>query len=376
MMRISISNLLNIVLLCGIITLLLLLHQISSTSSSNVDKISPIRKESLPAKVEEKVVIKEIEIIKEVIREVPVQSKLSSSHLHPGWPESVLQASDSISFQKMKFSVPEMGIEARFWYPVEETLHSANYIMTQEILEVKWWINTLEKTKKALGKCNVLDIGSNGGFFSLLSRRLDCNVLAVDAQPWCLTRLSSGAVINGFTDKISTRWAAVSDSPNLTISVGATKCSGLWAVKNSEWINEESKKSVSVNSATCASIVRDWLPEEREIINLMKIDAEGSEIGIIRSALPLLKSHRILNILTEFVPGRTKNITPFRTVNDTLTQLYDAGYICSTMKSGIVVDVSYLQNYFDPTNTQPGRNTPEMWKCNLVASKSGSTFRR
>lgn len=363
-MRFSISNLLNVVLLCVIITLLVVLHQLSSPTPPNNNTISNIRKDATQPTKEESKVVKEV---KEVIKEVHVEKISKSSNLHPNWPKLVLEASDSISFHKMKFFVPEVGIEARFWYPVEETLHSANYIITQEIVEVRWWVSTIQRTKKTSGKCNVLDIGSNGGFFSLISRSLDCNVLAVDAQPWCLTRLSSGAVINGFFDKLSTRWTAVSDSPNLTISVGATKCSGLWAVKNSEWINQESQKSVQVHSSTCSEIVRDWLPAETEIINLMKIDAEGSEIGIIRSALPLLKLHRIEHILAEFVPGRTKDITPFPVVKDTFETLYSAGYKCYRMSGGMEVDLSSIHNFFDPANSESGRNTPQMWRCSLVA---------
>jgi FkbM family methyltransferase len=230
-------------------------------------------------------------------------------------------------------------------------------------------VKSIESAKQLTGKCNTLDVGSNGGFFSLLSRSLDCNVLAVDAQPWCLTRLSSGASINGFYDKIATRWTAVSDIPNMTITVGASKCSGLWAVKNSEWINEESSESIEVQSTTCTDIVNDWLPDSSEIINLMKIDAEGSEVGILRSALPLLKSHRIKHIIAEFVPGRTKEITPFRIVQDTFTEMYSAGYQCfRTVQGTVPVDLPAVLLFFDPMNPAKGRSAPQMWRCSLSPS--------
>jgi hypothetical protein len=77
-------------------------------------------------------------------------------------------------------------------------------------------------------------IGSNGGFYSMFSRSMNCRVMAVDAQPWCLTRLSSAAALNGYTENFDVTWAAVSDDPNLEIEVGVDRCSGLWSVDEEE----------------------------------------------------------------------------------------------------------------------------------------------
>lgn len=368
-MKIGLSQLLNGILFCLVIALLALqqipMNHVTVTSSgplsSGPGPLSPaeqnlrtglnhghLQHDTIP---EDKISIKEVPAM------IPVIPKL-----HPNWQQLVLSASETISFKIMT----KQGLNFRFWYPVDETLHSANYIMNNERSEVAWWVKSIGDAKRRHGRCNALDVGSNGGFFSLLSRSLDCNVLAVDAQPWCLTRLSSGAAINGFYDRITTKWTAVSDIPNMTITVGATKCSGLWAVKNSEWINQESSKEIEVHTTSCTALVDEWLPDSSEIINLMKIDAEGSEVGIIRSALPLLKAHRIEHILAEFVPGRTKEITPFPIVQQTFTELYSYGYKCFTVVSGgIQVDLPYILHFFDPSNLEKGRNTPSMWRCSL-----------
>jgi FkbM family methyltransferase len=350
-MKFGSSQFLNAILLCALLTVLVT-QQFSIHQKSQIENL---RREATNAPIIiERIVEKEIMI-------TPPKPKL-----HPNWPELVLGATNGITFKRLEVKVPDLSVVVKFWYPVEETLHSASYILQQEAMEVIWWIRTIHETQTSQKNCNVLDVGSNGGFFSLLSRSLNCNVLGVDAQPWCLTRLSSGAAINGFDDKISTRWTAVSDNPDLTIDVGATKCSGLWAVKNSEWINEESSKTVQVKSSTCTAIVNDWLPDQQEIINLMKIDAEGSEVAIIRSALPLVKAHRIEHILAEFVPGRTKEITPFPIVQDTFNQLYAAGYVCFKQVNGGHVTIEVIHHYFDPANTEKGRNTPHMWRCSLL----------
>jgi FkbM family methyltransferase len=347
-MRLGLNSLFYGLFSCALVMVIILQQQLVTHRDTQIDNLRREARSTSSPVIQERIVTKEI-----TVRMKP--------QLHPNWADLVLSASSSTSFTRFEVS------KARFWYAVEDTLHSAKYILNQEMEEVKWWIAAILETQKQRVSCNVLDVGSNGGFFSLLSRSLDCNVLAVDAQPWCLTRLSSAAALNGFYDKISTRWSAVSDNSSLTITVGATKCSGLWAVKNSEWINRESSTSVEVTSSTCAAIVNDWLPDRREVIQLMKIDAEGSEIGIIRSALPLLQTHRIQNIIAEFVPGRTKEITPFPIVQDTLSQLYSAGYGCfSSVRGGKVVTLEEIQFYFDPMNTETGRNTPHMWRCSLL----------
>ena len=53
----------------------------------------------------------------------------------------------------------------------------------------------------------------------------------------------------------------VSDDPNQTLQVGATKCSGLWAVKESEWINKESTSSTTgaVQYSTVQLLARNLL---------------------------------------------------------------------------------------------------------------------
>lgn len=322
------------------------------TISSISDASETIAQDKLPAVIDT-----------EIVQSSTQPSAILSSQLMPDWSSVVYRGSqERISFKK--FTQKFKSLRANFWYSVEETLHSAEYIQTQEGQVVGTWLGKIEE-RKSLGKsCNVLDIGSNGGYFSLLSRSVGCNVMAVDAQPWCLHRLSSSAAVNGFSDNFSITWGAVSDDPNLTLNVGATKCSGLWAVKNSEWINKESSKDVEVHSVRCVDIVSGWLgAESREIITLMKIDAEGSEVSIIRSALPLLKERRILTIMAEFVPDRTKHITDFSIVADTFAQLYKAGYACQLHRT--VYALQELTDYFDMRIPMTGRARPDMWDCSL-----------
>jgi hypothetical protein len=71
-----------------------------------------------------------------------------------------------------------------FFYPVEDTLHSAMYIVANEIPVLMSWMKDLHRAQAERKTANCLDVGSNGGFFSLMSRSAGCRTLAVDAQPW------------------------------------------------------------------------------------------------------------------------------------------------------------------------------------------------
>lgn len=261
-----------------------------------------------------------------------------------------------VSFQKFMIGdyLGEGGAhkDSSFWYSVEDTLHSAEYIDKHERGPASFWATTLiglqeqqqqqqQKQEEEGGGPEgkplfCLDVGSNGGFYSLLSRSLGCSVLAVDGQPWCLTRLSSSAAMNGFTTNFQTRATAVSDQRGLTIDVGSNKCSGLWAVVESDWINKESASITTVKSTPLMELVEQWIQTE-DVISMFKIDAEGSEMAIIKSALPLFRSGRIHNVLVEIAPARAEKILPWngvggngRGIEYVLEELYAANYTFTT----------------------------------------------
>jgi FkbM family methyltransferase len=296
------------------------------------------------------------------------------------WAEALLGADgDTSSFRRMRVA----GAPA-FWFPVEETLHSAQYILDHEQGNVAFWIDAVRRAQQQqqqqqqhapTRRCRVIDVGSNGGFYSLLSRALGCEVLAVDAQPRCLQRLASAAAVNGWADGWSTQWTAVSDVRGLTIEVGATKCSGLWAVRDAGWINDESASKTTVAAQPLTDLVADWAPallrdrpedarEDDDVgVAVLKVDAEGSEVAVLASALPLLQKRRIHAILGEFVPARTRAISPWPTIEHTLTTMHTAGYRCGPV-GGDLVSLEALLAFFRDTTAVGGGSMD--WRCVLV----------
>merc|ERR1719223_1708330 len=66
--------------------------------------------------------------------------------------------------------------------------------------------------------------------------------------------------------------------------------------------------------------------EGNDNIDIMKIDAEGSEFNIIAATLPYLKAGRISHIIVEIAPKRVIKMTPITTVLATIETLESYGY--------------------------------------------------
>jgi len=253
------------------------------------------------------------------------------------WAGNLLAHTDTASFRRVTYG------EVSFWFPADDVWHAVDFIRQNEASNVQYWADAIAVRQRTGRSCYIADVGSNGGYYSMLSRALGCAVLAVDAQPRCLERLASGAAVNGWATGWTTRWTAVSNKANVQFEVGADRCSGLWAIRDSKWINDESASQVTVRGADLLTLVEGWVPRladpapasagDDAVITALKIDAEGSEIAVLASALPLLRARRILHILVEVVPNRINKISSAAEVRSTVEGLYGAGYACKPINS-------------------------------------------
>jgi FkbM family methyltransferase len=180
------------------------------------------------------------------------------------------------------------------------------------------------------------------------------------ATPRCLQRLSSAATLNEFTTDLDVRWTAVGDDPSQSISVGATKCSGLWAVKDSEWINQESSESINVSMTPLLDIVNDWI-DGTDTIDLFKIDVEGSEMAVLHSAVPLFAANRIGSVYAEIAPGRAIDITPINIILETIEGIYKAGYNIRHITKQKGMDVLEAKAFFADEKAK-SRKDPAMFE--------------
>ena len=259
-------------------------------------------------------------------------------------------------------------------------MHSARYIAKNELNTLRVWAKALLGGRHRIdnhrwepyapgAQKNCLDVGSNGGFFSMLSLALGCNTMAVDAQPWCLARLSSGAAVNGFGDDLAITWAAVSDDPALEIAVGTDKCSGLWSVdeKETDHINKESSGQATVKSKRIDAILSAWLPDPTSKVHLFKIDVEGSEIAVLLSCLPYFEAQRIENVLVEITPALSTKTSSMEGCDKVINTLYDSGYTIDEIGKNSMQRLNRAQalSFFHDTEVE-GRGAPENFHIHLL----------
>ncbi|MCU1261514.1 MAG: methyltransferase FkbM family [Bryobacterales bacterium] len=169
---------------------------------------------------------------------------------------------------------------------------------------------------------NVVDIGANIGYYSILAARLigpEFRVLAVEPQPAVVRKLQQNIALNGITN-IEVAQAALSNvegpmdffvpEPGME-SHGSLRANGTF----------DAREKVTVQAR-----LLDRLLAERgfDSVGLIKMDAEGAELPIIEGAKELLSSPRRPHIVFE---SAEINSRPFGySVFDLLKRIHEFGY--------------------------------------------------
>ncbi len=155
----------------------------------------------------------------------------------------------------------------------------------------------------------VLDIGANCGFYGIMSAVLGWRTFLFDPQPTCQTRIAYAIERNNMSS-----WAllvphAVS-FPLFDMQVSSkTNCSGRFPISAQEKVAGYSGGWSTSTTTAPAGYVRDRAVDVAsmlgagEYVRLVKIDAEGNELNVLRSLAPLIVEKRIGNIVVEVTPA-------------------------------------------------------------------------
>ena len=155
-----------------------------------------------------------------------------------------------------------------------------------------------------------LDLGSNLGFFSLISQKIQptCQVIAIEASPITYDLLTQSIAANGFSNNIKAFNKAVCDqNTEIDFFINTTNSGDSCMISTpNEKTTKVTIKGVSLDED---SDFFEALGDKK--IDLIKMDIQGAELSALKGMIKLLKKHRPI-ILLEFdeTSMRRFNYTP------------------------------------------------------------------
>ena len=144
----------------------------------------------------------------------------------------------------------------------------------------------------------VLDVGSNTGIYGLYAGMLGCRVQMLDPQPQCQQAIRVAIDANMLEDRATlVPYAATEDLRTVRVT-NQSQC--LTSLSLAESLNERHADSLAGATWYDAPTVRiDQLAGVVGPVLLMKVDTEGAEYTVLRSAMQWFKSGRIKNLICE-----------------------------------------------------------------------------
>ncbi len=173
---------------------------------------------------------------------------------------------------------------------------------------------------------DVIDVGANAGFFSvLLARHLNqCRVLSIEPSGTMASRLRANVERNGVGDIVDIFEGAASDHPGevtLTGIDGREEYGTIGALAHPAVRNDETATTQAqrIEARTLDSLVSDFALSP----GFIKIDVEGAEHLVFRGATDILHTHRPI-VLSEMNDGLLR--ANGSSAKEVLQEIKGAGY--------------------------------------------------
>lgn len=158
---------------------------------------------------------------------------------------------------------------------------------------------------------NVIDVGANNGYFTLLLASIvgeKGRVTSFEANPLLAKILFRNVHINGYINRVNVNNKAVFSS---TKKMKFNICKEYHG-SSSFWINNDSliKYHDSTNTIEVDSVSLDEFLGTNEKVDFLRIDAEGSDPHIIDGARQLISKNKNIIIIMEYIPEYLKLYYP------------------------------------------------------------------
>lgn len=149
------------------------------------------------------------------------------------------------------------------------------------------WLEALHNYPEAV----VLDIGSNFGGYTLASRAMGNQVIAVDGQPKTHALLYNSLVLGGLDHGVTQVLNIVSNDHSRYKSHKGEINGDTWLFSQADSTDQIEKNPSSVDSVTFLELL-ELVPEDKPV--MVKIDVEGYECDALREFLKLREKPRFV----------------------------------------------------------------------------------
>ena len=212
-----------------------------------------------------------------------------------------------------------------------------------------------------------LDVGANGGYYSLLAAAAGCAVLAFDPQVRCAELINNNVCVNKkFHPKISVTRFGIVNHPvsdgkgNLTLEHANTCLTTFTVEKQAATASSEVHRAGNSFTRELVSLDELLYGSKLEVL-LAKIDVEAHELQVLRSARNLLHSGQVKHLIVEVSPGLYEDLgkSPREELYQEFLELLHKG--CTIQR---VLDVHIHAN--GTISKQRAIDTPEALHAYLV----------
>ena len=191
---------------------------------------------------------------------------------------------------------------ARFTYELDHRRHldmPTSFFTTHVELQIGTLFDTILQSPPSHRQPIVLDVGANSGYYSLLAASHNASVYAFELQRTCVAGIKDRLTANPhLQSNVMVFNVGLGDADIIALSNDSDMCDGGFGTQGlTSKSGERGRRDSVAVIVPPTSVVQEWWT-----IDLVKMDTEGGEVGVLKHMIPLIKSGRVKNVIVEILP--------------------------------------------------------------------------